>query len=305
MTSPHRIRRKSLASLIQLACLFSFILIGVLLEKDFLIPFLFGPQSTPLGVLINGFILGLLVLSFVANLGWLLVNFMEEKALRQFMLNRDHPEGDPLARVSEKSLIAKRYRDLMELEKRGSPIDQGALAHLLASRLSLRHLFSEYVASILILLGMLGTILALGMALMGSSSLINSLENIKGMGAVIANMSTALSTTITAIVCYMAAKFSLHLVIASDRELAYAIEAITTHEILPDLSQRVDTLVPKLQSLLERLDQLTEGLTLSQKHLRDTQGQLSEGVLSLGEHLQGVTKGIATINANLEKGFRL
>ncbi|MEJ2389632.1 MAG: hypothetical protein P8Y27_20735 [Chromatiaceae bacterium] len=160
-------------------------------------------QLTPLGIATNGFIL----LLFAAGVLKMVATFLhyagEERALGLFVDNLANAAEDPLAGVGRRTESHRRFLTLARLAETHAPINQGALASALVANESTRVSFPRFISNILILTGVLGTILGLALALVGASGMLASAVSTGGMGMVVHGMSSALSTTITAILCFL------------------------------------------------------------------------------------------------------
>ena len=102
-----------------------------------------------------------------------------------------------------KSLVVQRYHILwnnrMELDRPQQAALSATLLNQEMGRLGLLRL----ILSVLILVGVFGTVASLSMALVGASDLLSFPQNGGGITVVVHGMSTALSTTMTAIGAYL------------------------------------------------------------------------------------------------------
>ena len=164
----------------------------------------FKDQLTTMGVVINGAILALFAVGLLRTVIILLSYVGEEAALTRFVRNVEkRPDADPLKGISVSSMIGRRYATMRRLHEARTPINQNALASTLVASESTRNGTPRFINNILILTGVFGTIVSLSIALIGASNVLENAVSATGMGMVIHGMSTALSTTITAIVCYV------------------------------------------------------------------------------------------------------
>lgn len=162
----------------------------------------FREQLTRLGWLINGAIV-VLFLTGMAHIVLIVWHYRQEEAdVARFLRNLQQCPNRPLQDIDHARLIAQRYDRLQALYDAQQPIDQGALAATLVASESIRQGVPKFVNNTLILTGVFGTIVSLSMALVGASETLENAVSATGMGMVIHGMSTALSTTITAIICY-------------------------------------------------------------------------------------------------------
>ena len=161
-------------------------------------------QLTPVGLIINGGIMLAFLLGLIKIISSLWFYMQEESALARFVRQfKDDDAARLLKGVNPNSVIARRYNTIRSLSERHVRINHGALASTLLADESTRTSFARYIGNILILTGVFGTIVSLSVALVGASSLLETAQDTGSMGLVIHGMSTALSTTITAILCYL------------------------------------------------------------------------------------------------------
>ena len=189
--------------------LFQFLMLSLmtgfflLFNNEFLINFYIKNQATNTGYIVNGSILSLFLIG-VARLITLLLRYSrEENALARFIKNVQNDETLPTQRINKKSLIYNRYISVLEISKHNVAVNHSALASTLSATESTRLSLPRFISNILILTGVFGTIISLSIALVGASDIIDSADGISGMSIVIHGMSTALSTTSTAMVCYL------------------------------------------------------------------------------------------------------
>ncbi|MEJ2424967.1 MAG: hypothetical protein P8101_11000, partial [Candidatus Thiodiazotropha sp.] len=121
----------------------------------------------------------------------------EENGVIRFLRNLREGVADPLNQIPKRAIIANRYRTMQGLYKANCPINHGSLASTLVANESTRNSLPKFINNILILTGVFGTIVSLSIALIGASDLLATSVDVGGMGMVVHNMSTALSTTST------------------------------------------------------------------------------------------------------------
>ncbi|MCW8890925.1 MAG: hypothetical protein OQL20_09730 [Sedimenticola sp.] len=293
---------------------------GLLYWKlDFINEIYFRDQITPTGLIINGTILVLFILGLLRIIGILLSYSLEERAMIQFMRNlRD--KVDPLYEVSENRMMARRYRTLEALSNANTPINHNALATTLVASESTRNSLPKFINNTLILTGVFGTIVSLSIALIGASDLLASAVNVDGMGLVIHGMSTALSTTITAIVSYIYFGYFYMKLTDVQTNLISGIEQITATHLMPRFQIQTESvlfefsgLIRSLQSLINKMEasqtsfqNLATEMQSSQTNIESLEQCISNAVNQVYDHrIQPITQEMEDIKKLLRDGFRL
>ena len=265
----------------------------------------FKDQLTRLGWVINGAIVALFLVGMLRVALSLAGYAREETALLRFVRNLNKRPEDPLKGVPKRSLIAQRYRTLLALHETHTPINQNALASTLVAAESTRSSLAKYINNILILLGVFGTIVSLSIALIGASDVLENAISASGMGMVIHGMSTALSTTITAIVCYVFFGYFYLRLNDAQTNLVSGIEQVTTAHLMPKFQVQTDTvlyeftgLIRSLQSLVAEMGNTQKSFRETEQHILDTLEQHRDKVARLEAHMGDITR-------LLRIGFRL
>jgi len=190
-------------------------------------------QQTAVGYALNGLIFTLFLLGVIRLLLLLLAYNREELALARFQRNLENNQGALLEGVAPASIIAIRVNTLEGMRLQHAPVQHQALAATLLASESTRTGLIRFIHNILILCGVLGTIVSLSIALFGASSLLDKAVSSGGMGMVIHGMSTALSTTMSAIVCYLFLSYFLSAIQNLQTALLGRIEEVTATRLLP------------------------------------------------------------------------
>jgi len=279
-------------------------LILVAWKLDFFATVYLKGSLPTLGLVSNGAIFLIFALG-VGRMVQILLRYMhEETALRQFHANLRAGGGDPTQGLDEDSLIAARYRAVRDLGRRGASIGHGALAATLVAEKSTEVAFPKFVHNILILTGVLGTIVSLSIALLGASNMLAATEE-TGMATIIQAMSTALSTTMTAILCYLFfGYFYMKLTDVQTRLLA-AIEHVTATVLVPQFQPAAEGLPRIIGQLMEASRALVERLVDSHKKYAEQVERLTRVVESLGAQSEAHREGMEDIRKLLREGFRL
>jgi len=265
----------------------------------------FKDQLTATGWIINGSIVALFLAGITRIIAIFLSYSREETATARFIRNQEEGIEPPLDQVPQNSIIARRYLVMERLFNSSSPINQGALASTLLANESTRTSLPKYINNILILTGVFGTIVSLSLALLGASDLLENAVDVGGMGLVIHGMSTALSTTITAIVCYLFFGYFYLKLTDAQTNLLSAIEQVTTTYLAPLFVVEQETTLYEFTGLVRSLQSLVKQMQVSQKTVTQIETQLLAAVDEYQKQLTESHKDAATIISLLKRGFRL
>jgi hypothetical protein len=266
----------------------------------------FKDQLTDVGKVINGAILVLFAIGLLRATGILLIYMREEAALTRFVGNLEkRPDVDPLKGVGSSSIIARRYMTLRRLHEARTPINQNALASTLVASESTRNGLPRFINNILILSGVFGTIVSLSMALIGASDVLENAISATGMGLVIHGMSTALSTTITAIVCYVFFGYIYQRLTDTQTNLISGVEQVTTTYLVPKFQVQTDNVLYEFTGLIRSLQGLVDQLQKSQLGFEATQDQLADTLAMYRDKVDSLDERLDTIVHQLRIGFRL
>jgi hypothetical protein len=262
-------------------------------------------QLTPVGLIINsGILLAFLsgLLKVVSSL-WFYMN--EESSLARFVRQFKDDSGRLLKGIKSESIIARRYNIIRKLSEKHVRINHGALASTLLADESTRTSFARYIGNILILTGVFGTIVSLSVALVGASSLLDMAQDSGSMGLVIHGMSTALSTTITAILCYLFyGYFNLKLGDAQTHLLS-GVEEATTVYLLPKYARDSESMLQEVSGLIHGLREAAGAMLSIQDEYAQAGIRLSEVAVELRQQMSGSAESIDSIKQLLRDGFRL
>jgi hypothetical protein len=266
----------------------------------------FKNQLTQLGWVINGAIVALFLVGMLRIVFSFLGYMREEGALLKFIRNLEkRPDGDPLKGVSPKTLIGQRYSTLLKLHEARTPINQNALASSLVASESTRSSLAKFINNTLILTGVFGTIVSLSIALIGASDVLENAVSASGMGMVIHGMSTALSTTITAIVCYLYFGYFFLRVTDAQTNLVSGIEQITTVHLLPKYQVQTDSVLYEFTGLIRSLQGLVFEMQNAQADIKDTEQRIMQTLEDYRDRTESLNNHMDTIVHYLRLGFRL
>lgn len=266
----------------------------------------FEDQLTQTGLVINGAILALFAIGLLRTTVILVSYMREENALNHFARNIDHrPDIDPLTGIDSETMVARRFATMRRLQEARTPINQNALAATLVASESTRNGTPRFINNILILTGVFGTIVSLSIALLGASEVLDNAVNATGMNMVIHGMSTALSTTITAIVCYLLFGYIYQRLTDAQTNLISGIEQITTNYLIPRFHVQTENVLHEFTSLIQSLQGLVDQLHRSQLGFEATQERLSGIIAHYRGRGDSLDERLDTIARDLRVGFRL
>jgi len=291
--------------------LFQFLMLSLLvgflivLNHEFLLNFYIKNQATNTGYIVNGSILGLFLLGVFRIIVLLLRYSREENALARFIKNVENEEILPTNRIGKKTLIHNRYSSVLEISKHNVAVNHSALASTLSATESTRLSLPRFISNILILTGVFGTIISLSIALLGASDIIDSVDGISGMSIVIHGMSTALSTTATAIICYLFFGYFYMKLTDVQTELLSGIEQATTLYIMPRFTYQADSMLHEVGNLVKALREAAEVMASTQANFAEAGQNLSALTGNNADSLMRLSGDIEEIKSLLRDGFRL
>ncbi len=295
----------SLSVLMRMAMLGGGVILIALWKSNFIAQVYFSDQITNTGFVFNTTIL-LLFLLGLGKLVKLLLGYMfEERQLARFLKAMEADEESPESKISDKSIVARRYQMIRMLDARGVTVNHSALAATLVADESTRSSFPRFINNSMILLGVFGTIVSLSIALVGASDLLAGDSSGGNMGTVIHGMSTALSTTMTAIFCYLF--FGYFYLKFNDVQTCIfsAVEQLTTLHILPRYSRSADTLVNDVAGLVGSLEKTASLMQGMQGEMLAATRELSSVIDTVQQQTAPLSNDIKVIKKVLREGFRL
>jgi hypothetical protein len=283
------------------------LLAGVaILNSAYLYRLYFSDQLTVVGWIVNGAILLLFAIGLFRITTLLMRYAGEESALRKFIIQVEDGHQDVLKGINEKSLIARRYAAVNLLHERHASINHAALASAMLATESTRLSFPRFVHNVLILMGVLGTIISLSIALLGASNLMDVSQGIGGdMGLVIHGMSTAMSTTITAIICYLFYGYFYLKLTDVQTHLLGRVEQATTLYLMPQFAGSEEGIMAEVQGLVSSLHEVARQMEHAQSHYTEAGSQLRDIVSRLGSDMNALGQDVDEIKGLLREGFRL
>lgn len=261
-------------------------------------------QLTNTGFFINGFILALFALGMGKLITSIFYYWREERAVGRFLINLNRDNPVPLEAIHKQSLIYNRFVSMQNIYRQQAVVNQSALAATMVASESTRLSLPRFVSNILILSGVFGTIISLSIALAGASSLIEN-DGISGMGQVIHGMSTALSTTTTAIVCYLFFGYFYLKLTDIQTNLFSAIEQISSQYLIPRFSHKNENMNHQLVELIKSLRQTVTNMQVSQKQYLEVAYNVNRITTQYDERINGMSADLSEMKDILRQGFRL
>ncbi len=279
---------------------------AVIMNAEFLKHFYLENQQTNTGIILNSIIIGILIFGLL-NLLFLLFRYnREESAIAGFVENVEAIRKDPTEGLNAHSLIVKRYATMKSINSAHGDINHNALAAMLTADESTRLGVVRFINNILILTGVFGTIVSLSIALLGASDLIDTASaGLSGMGLVIHGMSTALSTTITAIVSYVIFGYFYLRVRDVQVHLISGIEHLTSVYLIPKFVKRGEDIVNQMSGLIKGIIRATEKMNETQEIYHESASLLQQTIGENKMRMDQLTNDITMIKKLLREGFRL
>jgi hypothetical protein len=291
--------------LLQLILLSIVLLLIIVINLDFVDDIYFKNQATRVGYIVNGSILVLFAFGLFRIISLLMRYSLEESALARFLRNVEDEEARPTDKISKNSLIARRYKSVVEISKHNVAVNHSALASTLVASESTRLSLPKFISNILILTGVFGTIVSLSVALLGASNILDSAEGLGNMGLVIHGMSTALSTTTTAIVCYLFFGYFYLKVTDVQTQLLSGIEQATTLYIMPRFTYQTDSMLHEVGNLVHALREAAERMGQVEADFAEAGSQMNNMIGSYADSVGNLDDNINEIKRLLRSGFRL
>ena len=296
----------SLKIIIQFGVVITAAILLVALNVDLIYPFYFESQLTNTGVVINSAILALLVIG-LGNVFYHLLRYRrEENAIAGFVNNVESIRPDLMEGLPANSMVVKRQLTMQSIQRANGEINHGALAAMLNADEATHFGLIRFINNILILTGVFGTIVSLSIALLGASDLIDSSDaSLGGMGLVIHGMSTALSTTITAIVSYVIFGYFYTRLNDVQTHCLSGIEQLTSIYLMPLYVKSNEDIVHKMGDLIKSVIHATDRLKQTQETYQNAAMTLQQTISTNQQQVDQLADEIHGIKQILRDGFRL
>lgn len=306
VSHPITLRSHFSQSILLQMVIFALVVAAVILwQLDTIRSLYFDHHLLEFGLVINGLILVIFAAGMIKIVLLLLHYAREEKATALFLRNLHEHSDAPLSKVPGTSMIAERFKTMQRLYDQHAPISHSALAATTIASESTKTGLPRFVNNVLILTGVFGTIIALSIALLGASDLLEDAIDSTGMGMVIQGMSTALSTTMTAIACYLFFGYFYFRLNDVQTNLASGIEQITSQYLTPRFQVNNDSIVHEVAGLLRGLRDLVGRIDQSHQQLQSVETVMRDASLDFQAQISKLPDEINDIKAILREGFRL
>ncbi len=282
--------------LLQMLLVMALIASVVFWQREVIYQIYVANQVNAVGWAVNGGIMAL----FFSGIAQLIKRFFEyrneEQAINRFKGNVANNE-EPLLEISQSSMVAQRFLTLKSLNRRRATINQNALAATLLASESSRNSFLKFVHNVLILTGVFGTIISLSISLLGASDILQGggqagslLEGreaaqASGLGTMIFGMSTALSTTLSAIIAYLFFGYFYIKLTDTQTFLISKIEEVTATTLLPHLQLNQDSIARDYSESIRAANELIQKLDDSQQKYADSADSLRKATQSLARKI--------------------
>jgi ABC-type multidrug transport system fused ATPase/permease subunit len=291
------------STLIQIVIFLITIAVLILINKEVIANLYTSGEISKVGMIINAIIIVLFLLGMLRIVTVLFRYISEHQVLLKLVEYLKENASNPVSRLPEDSLAAQRYRAVRWVSKQGAPINQAAMAASTNASENSRLTVIRFVHSTLILAGVFGTVVSLSMALIGAAGLLNSPEGVKEMGTIISSMSSALSSTVTAIVCFfMFAYFYLRLNDARIQLLS-SIEDVTSLYLLPKVTHTEDAMIGQVTELTKALNVAADKLLMVEQTFITAGDRLQHAVNDLQGQVSNSS--LEEIKDLIRKGFHL
>lgn len=290
----------SLKIIIQFGAVVILAAIAIALNIDFIQRFYFENQQTQTGIYINSAIATLMLFGMSNILYHLFRYKKEEKAIAGFVNNIESIKADLTEGLPQRSIIVKRLMTMKSIQTAAGEINHSALSAMLTADESTKFGLVRFINNILILTGVFGTIVSLSIALLGASDLIDSAAgSLGGMGLVIHGMSTALSTTITAIISYVIFGYFYTRLNDVQTHLISGIEHLTSVYLMPQFVKGNDDIVNKMADLIKSVIFATEKLNNTQEIYQASALTLQETISSNQAQINHLSTDLSEITSLL------
>lgn len=292
--------------LIQFGVLTTAAVVLLAFNFDLIYPFYAEDQLTNTGIIINSAIVALFLLGVSSICYHLLRYRKEERAIAAFLGNVEVQKADLLEGLPADSMLARRHLTMRTIQGANGEVNHSALAAMLNADEASRFGLVRFINNILILTGVFGTIVSLSIALLGASDLIDSADaSLGGMGLVIHGMSTALSTTITAIVSYALFGYFYTRLADVQTHCLSGIEHLTSVYLLPRYVRASDDIVHKLSDLIKAVILAADRLKQTQDIYHDAAITLQQTIAANQQHADRFEQELEDVKHILREGFRL
>lgn len=271
--------------LIQFVIALLIFVLVVFWRREFFFQVYVENQISTVGWTINGGIALLFIAGLFRVVQMLLRYMAEETAINRFVRNIA-VEEDPLEHVDQNSFVADRYDTLKMLHRKRASINHAALAATLLATEASYNSFPKFVHNTLILTGVFGTIVSLSIALLGASDMIGDAAQVGNIGTIIHGMSTALSTTMTAIITYLFFGYFYLKLTDAQTYLISRVEEVTATHLMPHFELSDDALHKEFADtlkasggLVRRFDKAQSGYQAAARQMTDSITQLQTAVV--------------------------